>query len=175
MCYSLQLKTSAKYMITVNINTADGLVNGATGRLMQIDHRGPERTPVILWLHFSEPGVGVIARSKKPHPNESSWTPIEKVVRTFQYRRNEQVSIERRQFPIIPAEAITIHKSQGATYRLVAIHTKKGMSRSALYVGCSRATSASGLFIVGNFIPPRPFGSSEVVQGQLNILRTFKN
>ncbi|XP_061399099.1 uncharacterized protein LOC133334797 [Musca vetustissima] len=33
--YQLILKTTAKYMVTVNIDTSDGLVNGATGQLME--------------------------------------------------------------------------------------------------------------------------------------------
>ena len=37
LCRNLLLKTSAKYMVIVNINTADGLVNGASGELMAID------------------------------------------------------------------------------------------------------------------------------------------
>jgi len=36
--YILHLKTTAKYMVTVNIDTNDGLVNGATGQLMRIDN-----------------------------------------------------------------------------------------------------------------------------------------
>jgi len=34
--YILHFKTTAKYIIIVNIDTNDGLVNGTTGQLMQI-------------------------------------------------------------------------------------------------------------------------------------------
>ncbi|XP_050339187.1 uncharacterized protein LOC126765663 [Bactrocera neohumeralis] len=166
--YQLTLKTTAKYMITVNINTCDGLVNGATGELMQIDY------PVILWIKFLEPSVGLIARSKKPHPLESSWTPIEKVIRSFQYKRNEQIIIERNQFPVVPAEGITIHKSQGATYNKVVVHTRPRMPRASIYVACSRATTAVGLFIIGNFIPPNKFSESDPVFREMMELSTSK-
>ena len=33
MCYELLLKRSTKYMLTINVDTSDGLVNGATNRL----------------------------------------------------------------------------------------------------------------------------------------------
>lgn len=33
----LTLKTTAKYMMTVNVDTRNGLVNGAPGELMQVD------------------------------------------------------------------------------------------------------------------------------------------
>jgi len=59
------------------------------------------------------------------------------------------------QFPVVPAEAITIHKSQGATYSKVVVHTSPGMQRAALYVACSRATRAAGLNIIVPFVPPR--------------------
>jgi len=35
LCTSLILKTTAKYMMTVNVDTSDGLVNGATGVLRE--------------------------------------------------------------------------------------------------------------------------------------------
>ncbi|CAF5094561.1 unnamed protein product, partial [Rotaria sp. Silwood1] len=30
------------------------------------------------------------------------------------------------------------------------------MTRSELYVACSRATKASGLYLIGDFVPPKP-------------------
>jgi len=65
-------------------------------------------------------------------------------------------------FPVVPTEAITIHKSQGATYSKVAVHLKRGIKRASLYVGCSRATGASGLFLLGEFVPPTRFGATNV-------------
>lgn len=62
LSYNLTLKTTAKYMITVNINTGDGLVNGATGQLMHIDFEFS--MPSTIWLKFLEPSVGLLARSK---------------------------------------------------------------------------------------------------------------
>ena len=81
-----------------------------------------------------EPSVGLIARSKKPHPLESSWTPIEKVLKSFQCKINEQISIEISLFPVIPAEGITIHKSQGATYNKVVVHKRPRTPRASIYV-----------------------------------------
>ncbi|OFC59943.1 hypothetical protein BBW68_14990 [Candidatus Erwinia dacicola] len=69
MLHKLQHKTSIKYMVTVNISISDGLVNGATGELMQVDsesHRS-ESSVVRLWIKFAESRVGSFARSKQPH------------------------------------------------------------------------------------------------------------
>jgi len=173
LCMSLLLKTTAKYMMTVNVDTGDGLVNGASGILMQIDF-DTSNTPTILWIKFSEETVGEIARSKRAHRSEPLWTPIQKLVRSFHYKNNEQVTIDRRQFPVVPAEGITIHKSQGATYGKVVVHTSSRMERASIYVACSRATTASGLFIIGNFNPPKPPQENDKVKTQLENLRTAK-
>jgi hypothetical protein len=169
---SLILKSTAKYMVTVNIDTADGLVNGASGILMDIGFN-TSNSPQILWIKFLDDSVGLNARAKCPHPLERSWTPIFKTIKSFQFHSNQQVSIDRNQFPVVPAEGITIHKSQGATYTKVVVHTTSRMSREALYVACSRATNAAGLFIVGGFVPPKSDAQSPVEQ-ELRILRSEK-
>lgn len=170
----ITLKVSGKYMITVNLDIGDGLVNGATGTLMQVDC-DTHRNPTTLWVNFPENCVGVATRAKKCHPRESNWTPLEAVVRSFQFKKNEHVTIDRTQFPIVPAEGITVHKSQGATYACVAVHLKSRMNRSALYVACSRATQASGLYLIGNFIAPKPFADQDAIKVELSSLRTNKH
>ncbi|XP_075170221.1 uncharacterized protein LOC142242518 [Haematobia irritans] len=174
LCHELTLKVSAKYMMTININTADGLVNGASGILKSIDFEQGSQIPKTLWVLFSDENVGRDARRQRPHSTELLWTSIDKCQRTFQFKRNEQISIDRRQFPLVVAEGITIHKSQGATYESVAVHTRSGMSRAALYVACSRATNASGLFIIGSFNPPNGFLDSDPVKIELNKLNSSK-
>lgn len=96
LCFELQLKKSAKYMMTVNINTADGLVNGATGILMDINFEPGSSHPKILWLLFSDENVGKETRRQKPYGSEPFWTPVEKCIRSFQFKGNNQICIERR-------------------------------------------------------------------------------
>ncbi|XP_065356189.1 uncharacterized protein LOC135950582 [Calliphora vicina] len=172
LCGELKLKSTAKYMMTVNINTSDGLVNGAAGVLMDVEINIQTGNPTTIWVLFSEENVGVEARRQKPHVTELTWTPVEKCVRTFQFKSNDNITIERTQFPLVIAEGITIHKSQGATYSKVVVHTHNRMNRSALYVACSRATCASGLHIIGNFNPPRPLKTSDPVKIELERLRS---
>ena len=49
----LVLKLTARYMVTNNVDTEDGLVNGADGILHRID-RAPNNpaTPIIAWIDF---------------------------------------------------------------------------------------------------------------------------
>jgi len=72
--YILHLKTTAKYMVTINIDTNDGLVNGATGQLMQIDNCIIKGSLLVtgLRIKFTDATVGTIASSKvrgNDHPD----------------------------------------------------------------------------------------------------------
>ena len=65
--------------------------------------------------------------------------------------------VTRTQFPLVPAEAITVHKAQGQTFQHVVFHPpldNRGVTRALYYVACSRATNAHGLHIAGQFRPP---------------------
>jgi len=43
----------------------------------------------------------------------------------------------------------------------VVVHITPRMTGSLLYVACSRATSLSGLYLIGNFKPPAPMVNSD--------------
>lgn len=70
--------------------------------------------------------------------------------------KNSFSQVYRKQFPLSPAEALTIHKSQGSTYESVCVNVKKHLTRQLLYVALSRVTSLSKLFIIGSFKAPLP-------------------
>lgn len=158
--YKIILKKNIKYIIVVNIDTNDGLVNGATGILREIDCTSGKdsQIPYRLWLEFPEEKVGPMARSKETNRKYlgKNLTPIRPYQCNFtKYQQGSgQITINRTQFPLVPAEAITIHKSQGSTYTSVAVHLRRGITRALCYVAFSRATSANGLYIIGTFTPP---------------------
>ena len=56
----------------------------------------------------------------------------------------------------MPAEAVTIHKSQGQTYHAIVTNlpARRSLSCNLMYVACSHAVNASGLYIIGTFHPP---------------------
>ncbi|KAI8375904.1 hypothetical protein BD560DRAFT_305158, partial [Blakeslea trispora] len=59
------------------------------------------------------------------------------------------LSVKRTQFPLTVSKALPIHKSQGSTYSKVAVELQgRVLNRSLMYVACSRATSASGLYLI---------------------------
>ena len=66
---------------TANVDVEDGLTNGATGVVKQIDFRmeGINR-PSIIWVLFDDPRVGRATREKYRKLYNSSihtdWTPV---------------------------------------------------------------------------------------------------
>ncbi|XP_050307506.1 uncharacterized protein LOC126744192 [Anthonomus grandis grandis] len=146
----------AKYMISMNIDTSDGIVNGATGILRQIDY-DQNKVPYRVWMEFFDSKSGKECRKRNESLRKSmylspTWTPIERAARAVKIQKGSNVHVERLQFPLLISEGITIHKSQGATYEQVAVHIGNGMTRTSTYVACSRATKLSGLYIIDDQI-----------------------
>lgn len=174
----LILKVEAKYMMTINIDTADGLVNGVIGVLKRIDYgrrrdaavnveNSGSRKALRLWLLFDDEKCGRNLRSSQAPPLRHNvnvprnWTCIEPHSTVIRRNIKSSIQLNRTQFPLVPAEAMTVHKSQGGTYKNVIVSDcgKKTMSRSMKYVACSPATSAQGLSLIcrrNKFIPPKP-------------------
>lgn len=72
----------------------------------------------------------------------------------------------REQYPVVVAEGMTVHKSQGQTLNTVTIDFNgKNMKRCILYVALSRATSLSGLHMLQKefVIPSKPKPTDPVV------------
>jgi hypothetical protein len=163
------LKEGARYMLTYNVSTINGLVNGATGTLKKIDfgkNTTGAKKPLRLWIHFDDASVGEVVRAKNsnlasrlhyPH----SWTPLEPIVVKIRTRKNSSLHINRKQFPLTLAHALTIHKSQGQTLETVVVHLQNNIRRDLLYVACSRATTLNGLYLIGTFHPPTPLNEND--------------
>ena len=174
----LDFKVNARYMMTINVDTADGLVNGATGRLKLIQHSpAPHSKPLRVWVHFDDDSVGSRKRMNNKNVQRNlaipeTWTPIEPISRVARRRQGGgSLQILRKQFPLVPAQAITIHKSQGDTYSEVAVHLTKHIKRASLYVALSRAKAAQGLYLIGELRLPGPPKASDKVPGEMDRLR----
>lgn len=78
-------------------------------------------------------------------------------VETDEYERKgtrtvlKTISIE---LPLIPAWAITIHKSQGLTFDQVQINLTRTFTENQIYVALSRAKRLEDIFITGILPPP---------------------
>ena len=174
----LNLKVDARYMVTINVDTLDGIVNGNTGILKKISYGSSAKTinrPTVAWLDFQDPEVGVKTRNtyielalKAKIARNSLLTPILPQIRIFKCGKSQ---VKRIQFPLTPAEAITIHKSQGGSHDNVAV-ALKCLSRQLLYVSSSRARTSSGLALEGSFKPPDAPSKGDPVENELKRLET---
>ncbi|GFV35194.1 uncharacterized protein TNCV_619911 [Trichonephila clavipes] len=176
--YSLKLAVGYPYMITMNLDVEDGLVNGAIGTLKYIEYLTEDeqvtvhgttevdvepqpststriRKRVRLWLEFPNPSMGQLCRVKaKPHVMckrdvlDLKWTPI--VTRAANIPLGGNIKCRRNQFPVVSASAITIHKSQGGTFDEVVFNYDKSQQIQLVYVALSRVTSIDGLYLTND-------------------------
>lgn len=158
-------------MITINIDVTNGLCNGACGTVKSLTfkdasnrdgHSNEESDNVeIIWIDFNNEKIGQKAKmavKSDAHKNES-WVPIVRDTKTFSPSKAKADFNVVKQFPLRPAEVITIHKSQGQTYESICLdlrdskNKKKSVTlRTQLqYVALSRGTKLSGIYILGNF------------------------
>lgn len=180
LLYILKLKRDIKYMITKNIDIEDGLVNGACGVLKFISFESTSGKPIKLWIDFHSERVGRKARQRvseyMEHTNiASNLTPISMISITLNISNKLQHQTIRKQFPVVPAEALTIHKNQGQTYNSICVDLKasRRVTRQMLYVALSRVTNLSGLYILGEFKPPKLVENNQILE-ELNKMRREK-
>ncbi|GFS49074.1 ATP-dependent DNA helicase [Trichonephila clavipes] len=138
--YKIPLAVGYPYMVTTNIDIEDGIMNGTIDILRNIEllsedeHYGelkaedelstsvaPHKQRLRLWIEFPLEMIGQRCWLKvKPHVIckrevfDFKWTP--KTKRSANIPLVKMIKCHRIQFPIAPACAITIHKSQGGTF-----------------------------------------------------------
>jgi len=106
----------------------------------------------IAWVQFDHSDIGHKTRIGNRHLYvqgiDHAWTPIKPVTAQFAVGRNKAAQVVRKQFPLHPAAAKTIHRSQGDTETKIAVNfsTKRTIPHIH-YVGLSRVTTFEGLNI----------------------------
>ena len=127
-------------MLIKNINTDIGLCNGAMGTVIEINSQ-KEYIKVL----FDNQRVRDI------------------YIEDFKIEIPEGTLL-RRQYPLILAYAITIHKSQGLTLDKAIISMKDIFSDGMAYVALSRLKSIDGLKIINNFAADKIKVSEDVIK-----------
>ena len=173
------LKKNIRYMITSNIKIADGLVNGSTGILRAVDTAlvDNEVVPEVIWLEFENIQIGLSTRSqfKERRYDGRILTPIRKIALDIQTPTSYRlVLVTRKQFPVVVAEAITIHKSQGQSYDQVVVDLSFNLDIKRMYTSFSRAKTSEGLFLVGadELIFPNKRDSNDKVDQEMSRLKS---
>jgi ATP-dependent DNA helicase PIF1 len=147
---TLTLKVGAQVMM-VN-NDANGLwVNGTMGKIQRFDRNETGNTIVVSLEDGVEVEVG-------PHKWEINRFFLEsEAIQT-------EVIGSFTQYPLTLAWALTIHKSQGKTFKKVMLDIGSGAFMSGqVYVALSRCTSLEGLILKKPLYPRHIWSDKEVV------------
>ena len=154
----LNIKVGSKVMLTYNVDTSDGLTNGARGDLIGIlfDSKGHISKLIIK---FEKDSVGEEKRRSCPDIVRKfpGGTAIEKINFSFSISKSKKSVINTAnviQFPVKLAFACTAHKIQGSTIakplkEVINVGDTRGAAM--IYVMLSRVCSISQLFILDNF------------------------
>ena len=116
---NLQLAKGERRKLAINIRTDDSMTNGASNVVKNIKIHSTDSSPGIIWVQFDHADVG----EKRRHDNEhfydqgieSTWTTMKPVIAQFSVGRNRTAQAMRKQFPLRPAAARTIHISRSDT------------------------------------------------------------
>lgn len=171
----LNLKQNMQVILLVNLDLEAGLINGSQGVLCGWEKMTEGNLPVSNEKVKSKPGeaanrpllFGDFAATKEAAVKQffktaetKSW-PIVKfdngVTRTIiaectVSELGDQAPysmICRTQIPLLPAWAMSIHKSQGMTLSKVIVDLSKNFESGQVYVALSRAKSLDGLKVMG--------------------------
>lgn len=143
----LYLSVGARVMLTSNLWTTLGLVNGAMGTVAEIAYelgKTPPDLPTVVMLEmdgYTGPTI--------PGPNGRPVLPIRPIRCTWE---GHSGSCSRMQFPLCLAWAITVHKSQGLTLSKAVVELgSKEFAAGLAFVAVSRVRALSDLLFNSAF------------------------
>ena len=153
MARKLQVAEGERTEIALNVRTDDGLTNGASSVVKCVKLNQANKPSGIIWVEFDDQDVGRKTRHENRHLYNTdgiqpTWTPIKPVTTQFAVGRTKSAQVVRKQFPLHPAAAKTVHRSQGDTQTQIAVNLN---TRRAIphihYVALSRVTTMEWLYI----------------------------
>ena len=105
---------------------------------------------LILWVEFENEIIGQKVRNVYKHLYKHAinckWTPIMSISKQFNVGR-KHIEVSRQQFPLRPAAAKTVHRSQGTTVNNIVVNLSGRAFSHIHYVALSRVRSMDGLYI----------------------------
>ena len=125
----LNLKVSARVMITNNIDVSDKLSNGQIGTVKHIKIENGTVTTVYVKLDDDSAGLKLI--NSDSTAKQLRAVPIKRTEASINIYANKPNSpvIKRTQFPLMLAWACTVHKVQGKQFKEIVISiVRKGVS-----------------------------------------------
>jgi len=151
------IKETARVMLTKNIDIGDRLINGQLGTVVRIEVNQNTEKPTVIYIKFDDDKAGnsLIQKSTSSFVRQNRVVPIERILAKIKIHPNKPSSpeIQRMQFPLTLAYAVSIHKVQGLSLNSLVISfelvKQKSFKTGQVYVALSRATSLNGIHILG--------------------------
>jgi ATP-dependent DNA helicase PIF1 len=168
----LELKKGTHVILLLNLAIESGLVNGTQGVIISWEDMSDAKTPishtrvgpdemnprqVIYGRHADTKEAGIKGfiqmQSAKKWPRVRFENGVEAVImadcQVTELGDTEPYSlICRAQIPLLPAWAMSIHKSQGMTLSKVIVDLSRNFEEGQVYVALSRAKSLDGLKVL---------------------------
>ena len=177
---NLVLKVGARVMLIYNVCTIDGLTNGLTGSVIEIERRKNEKEFIIV--KFDDPDAGEEERRKFPWVAKkfgSQATPISKI--TFEYSvgdasKDHTKKVRIIQYPLTLAFALTAHKIQGQTVtapKPVGLNLDTVFQANQAYVMLGRTESLNQLYLQ-KFKPGKIYCDKKSKEETLRIMADSK-
>ncbi len=155
---ALELKAGAQVMFLRNDNSAQKrYYNGKIGRVR----------------HISDDEIRIICPddSQEIVLEPVEWENIKYTVNQATKEIQEDIIGTFKQFPLKPAWAITIHKSQGLTFDKAIIDAENSFSHGQVYVALSRCKTFEGMVLTSP-VPSRGIAADQTV---LDFIEKEKN
>ena len=141
----LLVAEEAKVMLTCNLWTSKGLVNGAQGVVKKIwfdqGSNAHSHLPAVIFVKFDGYSGPETPAWQGIDP---SWVPIVPAVARWETKAGK--ALTHTQYPLMLAWGITIHKSQGLTLEKVVVELgAKDFAAGLTFVAISRVKTLKGL------------------------------
>ncbi len=146
LAHKLKLAVGQRTEIAINVRTDDGLTNGANNVIRLIQLNDQSKPSGLIWVQFDYEDVGKKTRQENRNLYvtgiERTWTPIKPVTTQFAVGRTKSAQVVRKQFPLRPASAKTVHRSQGDTQTQIVVNLNTNRAIPHIhYVALSRVTT----------------------------------
>ena len=164
---TLSLKVGAKVMLIHNVSLQDKLVNGVTGRVLEVlyypQKQGDEKRVKAVVVKFDDQTVGEETRSNYEHLSRSVkydggvpifFTPMTYSIPGKSSNSKHGATVTITQVPLNLGYAFTAHKLQGVTLKKgtdLYVHKTAWMKPGMAYVMLSRCESIENVFLDDEF------------------------
>ena len=132
----LKVCKNARVMLTDNVNIPEKLINGSIGTVKAINVNPRNFLAGEIYIKFDDKDAGHTLKKRSLPGELKECVPIVAKVKPFPFsksRRGKTITVQRKQYPLMLAHGMTIHKSQGSSleFMLGDLDTSTGKTKPA--------------------------------------------